>query len=89
MNSKTTKKFRKAFSDLPKEVQNQAREAYLQFKRNPWHPSLRFKPIHSKIPIFSVRIGKGYRAVGQKIQDRIVWFWIGSHSGYDDLLSQL
>lgn len=89
MNSKTTKRFRKAFSDLPKEVQNQAREAYRQFKRNPWHPSLRFKPIHSKIPIFSVRIGKGYRAVGQKIQDRIVWFWVGSHSGYDDLLSQL
>ena len=39
--------------------------------------------------IYSVRIGKGYRAVGQRDKKGILWFWIGSHAEYDKLLSQL
>lgn len=89
MKSRTTAQFRKAFANLPEQVQERAHEAYQQFKQNPWHPNLRFKQVHSELPIYSVRISKSYRAVGQRDEDSIVWFWIGSHANYDKLLSQL
>ena len=87
MKSRTTKKFRASFAQLPKKVQSQARFAYRLFKQNPNHPSLRFKKVHSKFPIYSVRISKNYRAVGQLDRDAVIWFWICSHTDYDKLLS--
>ncbi len=89
MKSRTTAQFRKAFANLPKQVQQQAREAYQQFKQDPWHPSLRFKQVHPTLPIYSARVSKSYRAVGVRNENGIVWFWIGIHTDYDQLLSQL
>jgi hypothetical protein len=89
VKSRTTAKFRKGFAELPVSVQEQARAAYRQFIRDPWHPSLRFKPVSPNLPIYSVRIGKGYRAVGQRDESGVVWFWIGPHAEYDKLLSQM
>lgn len=43
MKSRTTTEFRKLFAALPKQVQEQARAAYRQFKEDPSYPSLRFK----------------------------------------------
>lgn len=88
MRSKTTVRFRKAFATLPKQVRKQARKSYRQFKQDPWHSNLRFKQINPSIPIYSVRIGRGYRAVGQKTENEVVWFWIGSHSDYDKLIDE-
>jgi len=34
-------------------------------------------------------VGVGYRALGLKVDDGIVWFWIGSHAEYERLISQL
>jgi mRNA-degrading endonuclease RelE of RelBE toxin-antitoxin system len=89
VKSRTTKKFRQALSKLPKQAQIQARTAYRQFKKNPNHPSLRFKKIHQKLPIYSVRVSRDYRAVGQMDRDTVIWFWIGSHTDYDKLLSSI
>ncbi|WP_030006110.1 MULTISPECIES: hypothetical protein [unclassified Picosynechococcus] len=89
MKSRTTAKFRKALANLPNAVQKQARHAYRQFQEDPAHPSLRFKQVHPKLPIYSARISKNYRAVGQQDGDTIIWFWIGSHAEYDKLLSQI
>lgn len=88
MKSRTTEQFRKALAGLPHQVQNQARQAYRQFQCDPKHPSLRFKPAHTTLPVYSARIGKGYRALGQKDEKGIVRFWVGSHADYDKLLSQ-
>lgn len=88
MISHTTERFRKAFRKLPKSVQRQAKEAYKFFSKNPYHPSLRFKQIHSQKQIYSVRVGLGYRAVGVRDGDDIVWFWIGSHADYDKLIAE-
>ena len=57
MNSHITDKFRKAFAELPADVRKQARQAYRLFRENSYHPSLRFKSIHSTRPIYAVRIG--------------------------------
>jgi len=88
MNSHITDKFRKAFAELPADVQKQARQAYRLFIENPHHPSLRFKPIHPTRPIYSVRIGMDYRAVGARDGSDIIWYWIGSHAEYDKLIRQ-
>jgi hypothetical protein len=87
--SHTTHRFRDALADLPPAVQQQAHNAFGLFVQNPYHPSLRFKQVHTTKPIFSVRIGLDYRAVGMRSEDEIVWFWIGSHADYDKLLKQL
>lgn len=89
MKSRTTTQFRRAFARLPEQVQEQTREAYRRFKQDPGHPSLRFKKVHSELPIYSARIGKSYRAVGQLEGDTVIWFWVGSHAEYDKLLSLL
>ena len=89
MISHTTKRFRKTFAALPKQVQRQAKEAYKQFIKDPFYPSLRFKRIHSTELIFSVRINVEYRAVGIQSENEMIWFWIGSHEDYTKLLSRL
>ncbi|PSB11291.1 hypothetical protein C7B76_23425 [filamentous cyanobacterium CCP2] len=89
MKSRTTAEFRELFANLPKQVQDQTRAAYRQFKRDPSYPSLRFKKVHPTIPIYSARISRNYRAVGQLEGDTVIWFWVGSHAEYDRLLEQL
>jgi len=89
VKSRTTAEFRKSFAALPKQVQEQTREAYRQFQENPSYPSLRFKKVHPELPIYSARISNNYRAVGQLDGDTVIWFWVGSHAEYDRLLSQL
>lgn len=74
---------------LPIEVQNQAADSYNLWKENPNHPSLRFKKIHASLPIYSVRISLSYRAVGKLEDDTLIWFWIGNHNDYDQLINQL
>ncbi len=89
MISHTTARFRKAFADLPSKIQRQAKDAYKQFKQDPFYPSLNFKRVHSTNPIHSVRINVEYRAVGMQHENEMIWFWIGSHDDYMKLLSRL
>lgn len=37
---------------------------------------------------WSVRVGRRYRALGVEAADGIVWFWIGKHSEYDQLVKR-
>ena len=85
MKSSTTRRFRKAYADLPEGVQRKARLAYQLFRESPYHPSLQFKKVDEP-DIYSVRVGLGYRALGIMDDSDIVWFWIGSHSEYDKFI---
>jgi len=89
LTSKTTDRFRKAYAQLPEHVQRRAREAYRLFRDNPSHPSLRFKQVHAARPIYSARVGLGYRALAVRDDDTVVWFWIGTHADYDRLIRSL
>jgi hypothetical protein len=90
MNSETTRHFRELFAALPAHVQQQARNAYTIFQQNPSHPGLRFKQVNAgPPPVYSARVGIGYRALGVVESGTVVWFWIGSHADYDRLLTQL
>jgi len=87
VTSRTTPRFWAAFNALPPNVQSQARKAYRIFAENPQHPSLQFKRVHDREPIYSVRVTGGYRALGRLDGDLVLWFWIGGHAEYDRLLS--
>lgn len=89
MNSRTTQRFRQLFAALPGRVQRQGRAAYRLFRQNSAHPSLHFKRVRSDPPLYSARIGISYRAVGLLDDGTVIWFWIGSHARYDQLLTQL
>ncbi len=89
MKSVTTDRFRKALAKLPKNVQGKARDSYKTWKLNPHHSSLHFKQIHSKREIYSIRVGLSYRALGVVSKSVIIWFWIGSHEDYNNLIVQL
>lgn len=84
MKSHTTARFRRCLERLPIQVRLQAQDAYRLFSAHPDHPGLRFKKIHPTRPVFSVRIGIHYRALGVREGEDIVWYWIGSHADYDD-----
>ncbi len=89
MRSRATPRFWAAYRDLPAEIRSLARKAYQLFRDNPSHPSLRFKKVHDREPIYAVRVTLGYRALGLLEDDEITWFWIGTHADYDRLLEQL
>ena len=89
MNSSTTNRFWKSYAQLPSNIRAQAKKTFKTFLSDPYHPSLHYKKVHSSRPIFSVRITKDYRAVGIVDGDEIVWFWIGSHAEYEEILKQL
>ncbi|MEJ7680003.1 MAG: hypothetical protein WKG06_19525 [Segetibacter sp.] len=50
---------------------------------------LHFKQVHHQQPIYSVRVGLSYRALGIKQEETMIWFWIGSHEDYNKLIVQL
>lgn len=50
---------------------------------------LYFKRVGKQRPIYSVRIGLNFRALGILEGDSVLWFWIGIHDEYDRLLKHL
>jgi hypothetical protein len=89
MKSRTTERFRRELARLPSEIQQQARRAFAQWRQDANRPSLQFRRIHSRDPIYSARIGLHWRALAVLHGDTAVWFWIGPHSEYDTMVSQL
>jgi len=72
------------YNSLPQGVQEQARKQFELFAQDPFHPSLRLKPVGS---FWSVRISRSYRALAARRGDHFFWFWIGSHGNYERLIS--
>ena len=88
MKSKRLPEFIDTYAKLPNTIKRRAQAAYRLFKQDPYHPSLQFKRVHDIQPIYSVRIGLDYRALGLKRGDEIGWFWIGHHTLYNKLLKK-
>jgi hypothetical protein len=64
MKSNVTKTFRKRLADLPISVQEQAAKAYALWNEDPYHPSLQFKRVSQRQPIYSARVSLSYRVLG-------------------------
>ena len=84
MNHFTTPDFWYCYRHLPVEVQELADKNFALLLQNPHHPSLRLKR--------SARSGRRCGpALPRPVRDRaegLVWFWIGPHSEYDQLLTR-
>ena len=83
MKSSTTPDFWTAYAALPPEIKLRAIVVYRLWQENPRHPSLRFKKTGA---VWSIRIGRGYRAMALVENEIVYWFWIGSHDDYERLL---
>ena len=79
----TTSVFWQYYRQLPQEIQELADKNYELLKQDPKHPSLHFKKIRG---LWSVRAGRNYKALGSDEPEGVLWFWIGPHAKYDDLL---
>ncbi len=89
MTSYLTDDFIACFRKLPERIQRLARKNYRVWKKNPAHPGLEFKCINAAYATYSVRVGIGWRALGFRKGETMVWFWIGSHAEYDKILRQM
>ena len=89
MKSRATPRFWAAYRGPPPEIKEAARKAYRLFRENARHPSLQFKKVHDRDPIYAARVTLGYRALGLLDDDEVTWFWIGTHAAYDSLLQDL
>ena len=84
MTHETTPEFWELYYKLPISVQRTADKNYELLKADSYYPSLHFKEV--KPDLWSVRAGKGYRALVHLNNQECVWFWIGSHANYDQLI---
>ncbi len=89
MNSQTLPQFWKQFYELPQHVRRRAGKVYRIWRQNPNAPGLYFKRVGKTRPVYSIRIGGLYRALGLLYGDTITWFWIGRHDEYERLLKHM
>lgn len=87
MKSETLPSFWSAYKLLIEDVKRRAGKSFHLWSQNPFHPSLHFKCINSEENIWSVRITRGYRAIGVYESDTVTWFWIGGHDEYSRFFS--
>jgi hypothetical protein len=87
MRSRRDRRFRALFAALPRNVQVRAGRAYQLWRADSGLPGLNFKLVDPDERIYSIRIGRDYRALGKLEGDVIVWFWIGKHDEYDRILN--
>jgi hypothetical protein len=83
MKSRASSKFWKAYKELPQDIQRIAVKQYRLWVQDSSHSSLEFKKIHS---YWSCRITDSYRALAIVDQDTAIWFWIGTHAEYDQII---
>jgi len=71
------------YRQLPQDIRALADKSFELLRSNPRHPSLRLK----KIGIFwSARVSLRYRALAKEREEGLVWFWIGLHDRYEQLI---
>ena len=72
-----------AYRRLPERVRERADKNFALLKQDPQHTSLHLKKVGR---YWSVRVGLRYRALAVEVDAGLLWFWIGSHSDYDEML---
>lgn len=85
MKHRASAKFWQFRAQLPENIRQLAGESFEKLKRDPRHPSLHFKKVGR---YWSARVGIHYRAVAVEEASDVVWFWIGHHSKYDQIIGR-
>jgi len=85
MNHFTTSEFWFHYRRLPPETRELSNRCFATLQADSRHPSLHLKKIG---PFWSVRVGLRARALAKERSDGLVWFWIGTHDRYEQLIGQ-
>lgn len=81
MKSHALASFWKCYKQLPQHAQKLADKNFALLKANPKHPSLGFK---RKGAVYTVEVGRSYRAIARERHGEYYWFWIGTHESYNN-----
>jgi hypothetical protein len=85
MNHFATPGFWHCYRRLPNAIRELADKNFELLREDPHHPSLRLKKIGS---YWSARVGLRFRALARNRNEGLVWFWIGNHNDYDQMVKQ-
>ena len=88
MRSIVSPNFKKMLEKLPVDVQEEARANFLRWKENP--TAVGWKKLAGiKANMFSVEIGRRYRAIAvvDKEHDAAIWMFVGSHETYNNWIN--
>jgi len=83
MKHRAARKFWQHYRQLPAAVQRLADKDFALLKSDPRHPSVQFKTVGR---MWSARVGAHYRALAVKSGSDLVWFWIGTHAEYNEIV---
>lgn len=75
--------FWKCYHKLSPDLQSLADQKFDLLKTNPQHPSLRLKRVGK---YWSVSVSMKHRSLAVEVEGNAVWFWIGTHAEYDELV---
>jgi hypothetical protein len=85
MTHRASRSFWRCYRNLPIHIQRLADKNFQLLKADSGHPSLNFKPLRQ---YWSVRVGAHNRALAVRSGADLVWFWIGTHSEYNQIIKQ-
>ena len=85
MNHFATPEFWFHYRRLPAEFRELADRSSPMLQADPRHPSLRLKKAGA---FWSARIGVRVRALVKDRPEGLVWFWIGPHDRYEELIAR-
>jgi len=88
MEHRATEGFWRGYEALPLEIRNRADKQFALLKSNSQHPSLQFKKVGESRgqEVWSARVTLNYRALALRRADGFLWFWIGDHKTYEQLI---
>ena len=85
MNHFATPEFWFHYRRLPPETRELADRCLAMLQADPRHPSFRLKRVGA---FWSARVGLRIRALARDRPERLVWFWIGPHDRYEELIAR-
>lgn len=86
MKHKAHPDFWQCYNQLNASIQRLADKNFEHLKVNPRHPSLQLKKVGSDL--YSARVGLEHRALAFDLGEEWVWFWIGPHDAYEQLIGR-
>lgn len=86
MRSFALPEFWKCYEALPENTRALADDKFILFEWDPFHPAL---GLQQKGAVWTVDVGRSYRAIAYRTGDDFHWFWIGSHEAYNKLLRRV
>jgi len=83
LNHFASREFWFHYRQLPEAIRELADKNFQLLKADSRHSSIRLKKVGG---VWSARVGLHYRALGQDHPKGIVWYWIGPHGTYDQII---